>query len=70
MTVGEKIKAYLVENGIKQTHLASKSGIYDSTLSDILNKGRRIEVTEYWSICKALGVPMTKFLPDYDGSEA
>ena len=66
MTIGEKIKAYLVENGIKQTFVAKQSGLPDSTISDILNKGRRIEIIEYWKICGALNVPMEYFVPKSD----
>ena len=63
MTIGENIKAYLVEKGIKQTFVARQSGIPDSTISEILNKGRRIDILEYWKICTALSVPLEYFLP-------
>lgn len=62
--IGAKIKAYLVENGIKQTFLAEKTGLTDSVISDICTKGRRIDCVEYYKICKALNVPLEKFLEE------
>lgn len=64
MSVGERIGLYLNENGIKQSFLAEKSGIPDSIISTIINRGRKIEVTEYYKICKALNVEMATFLEE------
>ena len=62
--MGEKIRAYLDSHGIKQTFLAEKTGLAYSVISDICSKGRRIEVTEYQKICKALGVSFDYFFED------
>ena len=62
MTVGENIGGYLEANGIKQTFLASKTGLSDACVSAIINKGRTISVTEYYRICVALNVPFDTFL--------
>lgn len=62
--MGEKIRAYLESHGIKQTFLAEKTGLAYSVISDICIKGRKVEVTEYNKICKALGVPLDYFFED------
>ena len=60
--VGAKIKEYLIQNGIKQTFLAEKTGLTDSIVSDICSKNRKIDCIEYYKICKALNVPLETFL--------
>ena len=60
--VGKKIKQYLVDNGIKQTFLAEKTGLSQMAISDICNRDRKIDVVEYAKICKALNVPFETFL--------
>ena len=62
--VGERIKEYLQNNGITQAFVARETGLKPCTLSDIFNRGRRVDVTEYYKICKALNVPLDKFLED------
>ena len=42
--VGERIKKYLQENGIKQTFLAEKTGLTNSQISDICIKDRKIDL--------------------------
>lgn len=64
MSVGERIGLYLSQNGIKQSFLAEKTGIPDSVISTIVNKGRKIEVMEYYKICKALNVEMATFIDE------
>lgn len=62
--LGQRIKKYLTENGIKQTYLADKTGFTNSIISDMLNGTRKIETTEYFKICKALDVPFDFFYED------
>lgn len=64
--VGQRIKQYLIDNGIKQTFVAEKVGIPASQLSDICNKGRIIDCLLYSKICKALNVPLETFLEGED----
>lgn len=64
--VGKRIKEYLDQNGIKQTFLAKKAGLTDSVVSDICTKGRKIDVVEYYKICKALNVPLETFLEEQE----
>lgn len=62
--LGARIKKYLDDKGIKQSFLARKIGTYDSTMSDILSGKRNITAEEYYLICKALDVPMEKFVEE------
>ena len=60
--VGQRIKAYLEANGIKQSFLSEKTGIPSSILSMMLSGQRKIMVTEYYDICQALKVDMNYFM--------
>ena len=51
---GRQIKAYLDENGIKQSFLAEETKIPRSILNAMLNGKRKITVEEYFEICNAL----------------
>lgn len=62
--IGARIKEYLTENGIKQSYLAEKTGLSNSQISDICIHDRRIDCVEYYKICKALNVPLEKFLEE------
>lgn len=62
--VGQRIKNYLIENGIKQTFLSEKSDIPNSILAAMLSGKRKIEVMEYVRICQALKVDMRTFLDE------
>jgi transcriptional regulator with XRE-family HTH domain len=62
--VGQRIKAYLTENGIKQSFLSEKTDISAQTLAAILSGTRKLEVMEYYRICQALKVDMLTFLAD------
>lgn len=60
--VGQRIKAYLLENGIKQSFLSEKTEIPEPILSKMFAGQRKINVEEYYSICQALKVEMSYFL--------
>lgn len=60
---GSDIKAYLEENGIKQTFVSEKTGIPAPILNMMLNDNRKIEANEYMKICDAIGVPLEQFKP-------
>lgn len=62
--VGQRIKAYLNNNGIKQSFLSEKTDISNSILSAILAGSRKIEIMEYYRICRALNVDMLTFIVD------
>ena len=60
---GSDIKAYLIENGIKQSYVSEKAGIPAPILNMMLNDNRKIEANEYMRICDAIGVPLEQFKP-------
>lgn len=60
-TVGEQIKEYMKDNGIKQVFVAEKAGICPQILGQILNGNRKIEVKEFFKICEATGADPTNF---------
>lgn len=64
--IGSLIKEYLSNNGIKQAFLVEKTGLSASQVSDICIHDRRIDVIEYYRICKALNVPLEFFLSEAD----
>lgn len=58
--LGEVIKDYMKQNGIKQMYVSEKTGIRPQILGQMLLGKRKIEATELFSICEALGVnPVT-----------
>lgn len=59
--LGNEIKKYLLENGLKQSFLSEKTGISISKLNSILNNNRKILAEEYFLICKALNVDVCFF---------
>jgi transcriptional regulator with XRE-family HTH domain len=62
MCVGQKIKKYIGDNGISQTHISNKTGIPLPKLNLALNGARRMRFEEYELICGALNVNTDKFL--------
>ncbi len=62
MNVGIKIKEYLDDNGISQSHISKKTNIRASKLNLALNGKRRLTFEEYSSICYVLGVDTNYFL--------
>ena len=62
MDVGTRIKEYLESKGISQVFLSSKSGIPPAKLNLALNSKRKLSLSEYESICWALGVGVDAFM--------
>jgi transcriptional regulator with XRE-family HTH domain len=62
MCVGQKIKKFIIDNGITQTHISTKTGISLSKLNLALNGSRRMTFEEYELICGVLNVNTDKFL--------
>ena len=67
--VGIRIKEYLNANGIKQSFVAEKTGLSATVISDICSGNRKIDVVEYYKICKALDLPLEYFLPEEEEGE-
>lgn len=58
--VGKFLKTYMRNNGIKQNHVAKEVGVTPQILGAMLNEQRKIEVTEFYGICKAMGADPTE----------
>ena len=63
-TVGSSIKQYMINNGISQTFVSSKTDIPTNILNAILNSKRKLLAEEYFLICEVLGVPLQTFNPE------
>lgn len=59
--LGQKIKEYLISNGITQAFVCSKTRISAPTLCSMLNGDRKILAEEYFLICKALNLDFKFF---------
>ena len=53
--------------GFKQAAIASKAGLTEQQLSDIVNKRRKMDANEMFSLCRAMGTdPNALFKPTQD----
>lgn len=59
--IGEKIKQYIFDAGLKYSAVAEKCGIKQSTFSAMMNGTRKITADEYIVICRTLGVSLEQF---------
>ena len=62
MSVGERVKNYLVDSGRSQKWLSNKTGIPAAKLSLSLCGKRKLTFEEYELICGALDVDTNKFI--------
>lgn len=62
MSVYEKVRAYLDENGIKQVVIAQKAGISNVTFNAIMNGKRTMYADDLRAICLALNVSPELFI--------
>jgi len=62
MDVAKRIKQYILDNGIKQTFIAEKTGIELNVLNACLNGKTRLTVDRLEKIAAALGVRPEFFL--------
>lgn len=60
--LGKNIKAYMDAEGLKATVIAGKAGIKDPIFSAMVNEKRKISAEEYFAICRALNVPLDRFV--------
>ena len=58
--LGTYLKQYMKNNGIQQSFLSEKTGITPDKLKAILDGESKMEVTEYYDICAALGTSPTQ----------
>lgn len=59
--LGALAKEYMQNNGIKQSYVAEKIGMSPQVLGQILNEKRKIEATEFFNMCEAMGVDAAEF---------
>lgn len=52
--MGTTLKTYMKRHGIKQQFVSDETGIRPQILGAMLNEKRKIEVAEYYEICKAM----------------
>ena len=64
MTIGQKVKVYSASKGITQRYLGNAAGVSDNRITNVLKGKSEISVFEYYSICKALNVPLEFFFED------
>ncbi len=62
MSVYEKVRAYIDENGIKQVAVAQKAGISSVTFNAIMNGKRTMYADDLKAICLALNVSPELFI--------
>lgn len=62
MSVYEKVRAYIDENGLKQVAVAQKAGIPKATFNAILNGKRTLYADDLKAICLALNVSPELFI--------
>lgn len=60
--IWQKLKAYIVDHGIKQTWLAEKIGMNRARLSMILSGQCSLSVDDFALICSALNVSADSIL--------
>ena len=62
MSVGEKIREFVINQNISQTNLSIDTGIALPKLNLALTGKRKMKFEEYEIICGVLGVGVDKFL--------
>ena len=62
MKVQERVSNYVQNNGIKQSHIVSRTGLSKDVVSAILNLRRRMTADEYELFCIALNVEPNSFM--------
>ena len=62
MSVGKRIRLYLIEKGISQTWVSERTKIALPKLNASLNDKRRLDVTEFSAIIDVFNEDANKFL--------
>ena len=52
--VNERIRAAVVDSGLKQKFIADAIGMSEPTLSAVLSGKRKIDVDEFFKLCRVL----------------
>lgn len=62
--IHELMKGYVDEKGLSQKLIAENMNTTESKVSLLLNGKCRMTVDNYIALCKAMAVPITKFIKD------
>lgn len=60
--LGRSIKDYMTSEGLKANVIAGRAGIKENVFSAMVNEKRKITAEEYFAICRALNVPLDRFV--------
>ena len=60
--LGRSIKDYMTAEGLKANVIAARAGIKENVFSAMVNEKRKISAEEYFAICRALNVPLDRFV--------
>jgi len=63
----EKLKAVRKEHNLTQLQLATLLGRDQPYVSKYERSERRLDVIELRNICKAMNIPLTEFLAEFEG---
>lgn len=61
---------YIEESGMKQGWVAARAGMTQDAMTRTMNGKRRMKADEYVSICRAIGVPLDRFVSEDPGRSA
>lgn len=59
--LGSIIKKFIDKKGFNQSQIARIAGLTTQAFNDFLNGRRKLETTEYFKVCAALGVSANYF---------
>lgn len=69
MEVYKKVRAYIVDNGLKQFVVAQKAGISKVTFNAMMNGKRKMYADDLRAICLALNVSPELFIEIHTNSK-
>ncbi len=52
--VNERVRAAVTDSGLKQKFIAERIGVTEPTFSAMLSGGRKIDVDEFFGLCRVL----------------
>lgn len=64
MATQGRVADYIREMGIKQSVIASKTGLSEQTVSTIMKGKRKMTIDDFVKICKAIGKEPNDFMEE------
>lgn len=65
----EKLRKCIDDLGVKQKVIAEKANMTETALCLVVQGKRKCEAGEYASLCRALNVPISRFLKEIESSD-